>query len=135
MQIHILVRSVRYAARLVELCALSSSCQMQRTADAVTSAPAAGNLLATASGDLVYLGESCLDIAHCLSRYQGLAMALRRAAIATTMSDPAADFGMMSSAPKDARLAIIAHVTHLVNRDYDVSWLHANVLRYMLISP
>ena len=28
---------------------------------------------------------------------------------------------MMSSAPKEARLAIIAHVTHLVNRDYDVS--------------
>ena len=43
----------------------------------------AGNLLATTSGDLVYL-----------------------------------DFGMMSEAPQGARYAIIAHVVHLVNRDY-----------------
>ena len=45
--------------------------------------PFAGNLLATTSGDLVYL-----------------------------------DFGMMSEAPQGARYAIIAHVVHLVNRDY-----------------
>ena len=30
------------------------------------------------------------------------------------------DFGMMSSAPRSARFAIIAHVVHLVNRDYEV---------------
>lgn len=30
------------------------------------------------------------------------------------------DFGMMSTAPEKARYAIINHVTHLVNRDYDV---------------
>ena len=42
-----------------------------------------GNLLATTTGDLVYL-----------------------------------DFGMMSEAPEGARYAIIAHVVHLVNRDY-----------------
>ena len=30
------------------------------------------------------------------------------------------DFGMMSSAPRAARFAIIAHVVHLVNRDYVV---------------
>lgn len=45
--------------------------------------PHPGNLLATTSGDLVYL-----------------------------------DFGMMSEAPQGARYAIIAHVVHLVNRDY-----------------
>lgn len=45
--------------------------------------PHPGNLLATRSGDLVYL-----------------------------------DFGMMSDAPQSARYAIIAHVVHLVNRDY-----------------
>lgn len=45
--------------------------------------PHPGNLLATTSGDLVYL-----------------------------------DFGMMSEAPRSARHAIIAHVVHLVNRDY-----------------
>jgi len=45
--------------------------------------PHPGNLLATKSGDLVYL-----------------------------------DFGMMSEAPANARYAIIAHVVHLVNRDY-----------------
>lgn len=45
--------------------------------------PHPGNLLATTSGDLVYL-----------------------------------DFGMMSEAPPSARYAIIAHVVHLVNRDY-----------------
>ncbi|GAB4814519.1 hypothetical protein N2152v2_001565 [Parachlorella kessleri] len=45
--------------------------------------PHPGNLLATKSGDLVYL-----------------------------------DFGMMSEAPQSARYAIIAHVVHLVNRDY-----------------
>lgn len=28
------------------------------------------------------------------------------------------DFGMMSEAPQSARYAIIAHVVHLVNRDY-----------------
>ena len=31
------------------------------------------------------------------------------------------DFGMMSEAPENARYAIIAHVVHLVNRDYQVS--------------
>ncbi|KAL3145629.1 hypothetical protein ABBQ32_003173 [Trebouxia sp. C0010 RCD-2024] len=46
--------------------------------------PHPGNLLATTSGDLVYL-----------------------------------DFGMMSDAPQGARYAIIAHVIHLVNRDYE----------------
>jgi aarF domain-containing kinase len=45
--------------------------------------PHPGNLLATKSGDLVYL-----------------------------------DFGMMSEAPQQARFAIMAHVVHLVNRDY-----------------
>lgn len=45
--------------------------------------PHPGNLLATKSGDLVYL-----------------------------------DFGMMSEAPASARYALIAHVVHLVNRDY-----------------
>lgn len=45
--------------------------------------PHPGNLLATRSGNLVYL-----------------------------------DFGMMSEAPPAARYAIIAHVVHLVNRDY-----------------
>ena len=30
------------------------------------------------------------------------------------------DFGMMSNAPQYARYAIIAHVVHLVNRDYEV---------------
>jgi aarF domain-containing kinase len=45
--------------------------------------PHPGNLLATKSGDLVYL-----------------------------------DFGMMSEAPSNARYAIIAHIVHLVNRDY-----------------
>lgn len=45
--------------------------------------PHPGNLLATRSGDLVYL-----------------------------------DFGMMSEAPATARYAIIAHIVHLVNRDY-----------------
>ena len=45
--------------------------------------PHPGNLLATNSGDLVYL-----------------------------------DFGMMSEAPSNARYAIIAHIVHLVNRDY-----------------
>ncbi|KAE9603195.1 putative cadmium-transporting ATPase [Lupinus albus] len=29
------------------------------------------------------------------------------------------DFGMMSEAPEDARFAIIGHVVHLVNRDYE----------------
>lgn len=46
-------------------------------------AGAAGNLLATKEGNLVYL-----------------------------------DFGMMSGAPQYARYAIMAHVVHLVNRDY-----------------
>ncbi|KAL6784818.1 hypothetical protein ACKKBF_B03355 [Auxenochlorella protothecoides x Auxenochlorella symbiontica] len=45
--------------------------------------PHPGNLLATASGDLVYL-----------------------------------DFGMMSEMPQGARYAVIAHIVHLVNRDY-----------------
>ena len=31
------------------------------------------------------------------------------------------DFGMMSEAPENARYAIIAHVVHLVNRDYEVT--------------
>jgi hypothetical protein len=30
------------------------------------------------------------------------------------------DFGMMSEAPQAARYAIIQHVVHLVNRDYEV---------------
>ena len=29
------------------------------------------------------------------------------------------DFGMMSEAPESARYAIISHVVHLVNRDYE----------------
>ena len=33
------------------------------------------------------------------------------------------DFGMMSEAPENARYAIIAHVVHLVNRDYEVRHL------------
>ncbi len=33
------------------------------------------------------------------------------------------DFGMMSAAPENARYAIIAHVVHLVNRDYQVGWI------------
>lgn len=33
------------------------------------------------------------------------------------------DFGMMSEAPQNARYAIIAHVVHLVNRDYQVGWI------------
>mmetsp|Transcript_65590 Transcript_65590/g.207452 ORF Transcript_65590/g.207452 Transcript_65590/m.207452 type:complete len:476 (+) Transcript_65590:754-2181(+) len=40
--------------------------------------------------------------------------------LATTEKDLVyLDFGMMSEAPEDARYAIIAHVVHLVNRDYD----------------
>ena len=35
------------------------------------------------------------------------------------------DFGMMSEAPENARYAIIAHVVHLVNRDYEVCHLLA----------
>ncbi|GFR42152.1 hypothetical protein Agub_g3004 [Astrephomene gubernaculifera] len=46
--------------------------------------PHPGNLLATRSGELVYL-----------------------------------DFGMMSEAPQYARYAIMAHLVHLVNRDYE----------------
>ena len=41
------------------------------------------------------------------------------------------DFGMMSEAPQNARYAIIAHVVHLVNRDYQVGWInhpHAEVM-------
>ena len=42
--------------------------------------------------------------------------------LATTAGDLVyLDFGMMSEAPKYARLAIIAHVCHLINRDYPVS--------------
>jgi hypothetical protein len=39
------------------------------------------------------------------------------------------DFGMMSEAPENARFAIIAHVVHLVNRDYEVSHLLGPVPR------
>lgn len=39
--------------------------------------------------------------------------------LATTEGDLVyLDFGMMSEAPQHARYAIIAHVVHLVNRDY-----------------
>ena len=56
----------------------------------------AGNLLATTSGDLVYL-----------------------------------DFGMMSEAPQNARYAIIAHVVHLVNKDYQAMCLDYYKLDFM----
>lgn len=40
--------------------------------------------------------------------------------LATPQGDLAyLDFGMMSEAPANARTAIIAHVVHLVNRDYE----------------
>eukprot|EP00798_Chlamydomonas_sp_ICE-L_P023264 gene23264-30493_t len=58
--------------------------------------PHPGNLLATKSGDLVYL-----------------------------------DFGMMSEAPEYARYAIIAHVVHLVNRDYDAMCKDYYTLQFM----
>jgi len=58
--------------------------------------PHPGNLLATASGDLVWL-----------------------------------DFGMMSEAPQYARYAIMAHVVHLVNRDYDAMCKDYYVLEFM----
>uniref|UniRef100_A0A7S3QQ29 Protein kinase domain-containing protein n=1 Tax=Dunaliella tertiolecta TaxID=3047 RepID=A0A7S3QQ29_DUNTE len=58
--------------------------------------PHPGNLLATRSGDLVYL-----------------------------------DFGMMSSAPQYARYAIMAHVVHLVNRDYDAMCQDYYTLEFM----
>ncbi len=41
--------------------------------------------------------------------------------LATTAGDLVyLDFGMMSEAPQSARYAIIQHVVHLVNRDYEV---------------
>ena len=50
--------------------------------------------------------------------------------------------GMMSSAPKNARFAIIQHVSHLVNRDYEVRFstpgfqhLTANSCRQKRASP
>ncbi|KAJ9512695.1 hypothetical protein QJQ45_018800 [Haematococcus lacustris] len=58
--------------------------------------PHPGNLLATRSGDLVYL-----------------------------------DFGMMSEAPQYARYAIMAHVVHLVNRDYDAMCQDYYTLQFM----
>ncbi|KAF5834299.1 ABC1 family-domain-containing protein [Dunaliella salina] len=58
--------------------------------------PHPGNLLATRSGDLVYL-----------------------------------DFGMMSGAPQYARYAIMAHVVHLVNRDYDAMCQDYYTLEFM----
>jgi predicted unusual protein kinase regulating ubiquinone biosynthesis (AarF/ABC1/UbiB family) len=81
---------------------------------------AAGNLLATTSGDLVYLGENCLTSSVMQAKLQG-SKAVAGCTVQLTHFHSATDFGMMSSAPKEARLAIIAHVTHLVNRDYDVS--------------
>lgn len=58
--------------------------------------PHPGNLLATRSGDLVYL-----------------------------------DFGMMSEAPQYARYAIIEHVVHLVNRDYEAMCRDYYTLEFM----
>lgn len=58
--------------------------------------PHPGNLLATKSGDLVYL-----------------------------------DFGMMSEAPASARYALIAHVVHLVNRDYLAMCMDYYALEFM----
>ncbi|KAG1659167.1 hypothetical protein FOA52_007548 [Chlamydomonas sp. UWO 241] len=58
--------------------------------------PHPGNLLATQSGDLVYL-----------------------------------DFGCMSNAPQYARYAIIEHVVHLVNRDYDAMCRDYYTLEFM----
>ncbi|GLC42639.1 hypothetical protein PLESTB_001122400 [Pleodorina starrii] len=58
--------------------------------------PHPGNLLATRSGDLVYL-----------------------------------DFGMMSEAPQYARYAIMAHVVHLVNRDYEAMCKDYYTLQFM----
>ena len=42
------------------------------------------------------------------------------------------DFGMMSEAPQEARYAIIQHVVHLVNRDYEVRSQLAALLRLYL---
>ncbi len=100
----------------------------------------AGNLLATASGDVVLLDFACYLQGTCwlllrdtestvcrepagyyfrrlsLSR---LCMLLAGNLLATTSGDLVyLDFGMMSEAPQGARYAIIAHVVHLVNRDY-----------------
>lgn len=41
------------------------------------------------------------------------------------------DFGMMSEAPEYARYAIIAHVVHLVNRDYDAMCRDYYTLQFM----
>ena len=47
---------------------------------------------------------------------------------------------MMSEAPENARYAIIAHVVHLVNRDYEVchllaltAWICYNTARAILV--
>ena len=60
------------------------------------SSTTAGNLLATADGDLAYL-----------------------------------DFGMMSEAPEYARTGLIAHVVHLVNRDYEAMCRDYYTLQFM----
>jgi hypothetical protein len=41
------------------------------------------------------------------------------------------DFGMMSEAPEYARTAIIAHIVHLVNRDYDAMCRDYYTLQFM----
>ncbi|CAD7705399.1 unnamed protein product [Ostreobium quekettii] len=41
------------------------------------------------------------------------------------------DFGMMSTAPQDARYAIIAHIVHLVNRDYAAMCEDYYALKFM----
>ena len=41
------------------------------------------------------------------------------------------DFGMMAEAPAYARTAIIAHVVHLVNRDYDAMCRDYYTLQFM----
>lgn len=41
------------------------------------------------------------------------------------------DFGMMAEAPEYARTAIIAHVVHLVNRDYDAMCRDYYTLQFM----
>lgn len=41
------------------------------------------------------------------------------------------DFGMMAEAPQYARYAIMSHVVHLVNRDYDAMCQDYYVLEFM----
>ncbi|KAL4858875.1 Protein ACTIVITY OF BC1 COMPLEX KINASE 3 [Chlorella vulgaris] len=75
----------RYGLDIVDFVTVGIECTLRQLLESgfFHADPHPGNLLATTSGDLVYL-----------------------------------DFGMMSEAPPQARYAIIAHVVHLVNRDY-----------------